>query len=90
MIPLPVILVEFLFALGLALFGASVVAYVRLRREGNWPPARPAAPSGRRNGQRAAAEPAAPSRARIYVDMLLGLVIVLWAAASWASKGYHL
>jgi hypothetical protein len=74
-IPLPVILVEFLIAFGLALFGANAVAMVRLRREGNWPPRADAGP--------------APSRPRIVTGLVLGLLVTLWALASWFGNGYH-
>ncbi len=78
MIPLPVILVEFLVAFGLALFGANALAMVRLRRDGNWPPVAPA------DGARA------PSRARIVIGLAVGLLVTLWAIASWVGNGYHL
>jgi hypothetical protein len=76
-IPLPVILVEFLVAFGVALFGANALALVRLRRDGNWPPAR----TGK--------EPA-PSAARIVTGIALGLVVTLWALATWFAHHFHL
>lgn len=74
-VPLPVILVEFLVAFGLALFGANSMAFVRLRREGNWPPEGP---------------PPQPSRTRILVGMAVGLLVTLWAVATFVSEGYSL
>ena len=71
MIPLPVILVEFLVAFGVALCGANVLAYVRLRREG--PPAGAAR---------------APSTGRIVAGIVVGLVVALWAVATWISSGF--
>lgn len=76
MIPLPVILVEFLLAFGVALFGANALALVRLRRDGNWPPVR----SGK--------EPA-PSAVRILTGIGLGLVVTLWALATWFAHHFH-
>lgn len=75
MIPVPVILVEFMVAFGLALLGANALAYVRLRRDGNWPPARTAGPS--------------PSATRVVVGFVVGLVVTLWALATWFTQGYH-
>jgi hypothetical protein len=75
-IPLPVILVEFMIAFGLALFGANAVALVRLRREGNWPPRSDAGP--------------APSRPRILAGLTIGGLVTLWAIASWLGNGYRL
>ncbi|HVF19916.1 MAG TPA: hypothetical protein VNA14_06710 [Mycobacteriales bacterium] len=77
MIPLPVILVEFLVAFGLALLLANSMAMLKLRREGNWPPE----PVG---GERA------PSRGRILTGMTVGLLVTLWAVATFVSKGYSL
>ena len=74
MIPLPVILVEFLIAFGVALCGANALALVRLRRDGNWPPARDAGP--------------APSAARIVGGIAVGLVVTLWALATWISSNF--
>jgi multisubunit Na+/H+ antiporter MnhC subunit len=76
-IPLPVILVEFLIAFGLALFGANALAFLRLRRDGNWPPT-PAR----------AGEPA-PSAARILTGIVVGFVVTLWAAATWIAHSFH-
>ncbi len=76
MIPLPVILVEFLFVLGVASFLGHGLALVRLRRDGNWPPVRDAGP--------------APSAVRIVVGIVLGAVVTLWALATWISAGYSL
>jgi hypothetical protein len=77
-IPLPVILVEFLVAFGVALFGANALALVKLRREGNWPPARTARADG-----------PAPSAARILTGLTVGLVVTLWALATWFAHGFH-
>ena len=77
MIPLPVILCEFMVAFGLALFGANSMAFVKLRREGNWPPE----PVG--------GEPA-PSRGRILIGMAVGLLVALWAVATFVSNDYSL
>lgn len=73
-IPLPVILVEFMVAFGLALFGANALALVRLRRDGNWPPARDAGP--------------APSAFRIVAGIVVGFVVAGWAVATFLSKGF--
>jgi len=73
-IPLPVILVEFLIAFGVALAGANALALVRLRRDGNWPPAREAGP--------------APSAGRIVTGIVVGLVVTLWAVATWISSNF--
>lgn len=75
MIPVPVILVEFLVAFGVALLGANALAFVRLRREGNWPPAH----SG---------DAASPSAGRIVVGFVVGLVVTLWALATWFANDY--
>jgi hypothetical protein len=77
-IPLPVILVEFLVAFGVALFGANALALLRLRRDGNWPPAR------------ATAGGPAPSAARIVTGIAVGLVVTLWAVATWIAHSFHL
>ena len=75
MIPLPVILVEFMVAFGVALLGANAMAFVRLRREGNWPPARTATgPS--------------PSAMRIVGLFVVGLVVTLWGLATWFAHDY--
>jgi len=75
-IPVPVILVEFMVAFGVALVGGNALAFVRLRRDGNWPPARTAAgPS--------------PSAARIVAGFVVGLVVTLWALATWFTHDYH-
>ncbi|HEV2889420.1 MAG TPA: hypothetical protein VGX28_03515 [Frankiaceae bacterium] len=76
MIPVPVILVEFMVAFGLALIVANALAFVRLRRDGNWPPAR------------AAAGPS-PSATRIVGGFVVGLVVTLWALATWFMNDYH-
>jgi hypothetical protein len=75
-IPVPVILVEFMVAFGVALLGANALAFFRLRREGNWPPAR-------------TADGPAPSAARIVGGFVVGLVVTLWALATWFTQGYH-
>lgn len=75
MIPVPVILVEFMVAFGVALIVANGLAFVRLRRDGNWPPARTATgPS--------------PSAARIVGGFVVGLVVTLWALATWFVNDY--
>lgn len=76
MIPIPVILVEFMVAFGVALAGANAFAFVRLRRDGNWPPAR-------------TADGPAPSATRIVVGFVVGLVVTLWALATWFTNGYR-
>jgi hypothetical protein len=86
-IPLPVILVEFLLAFGAALFIAQAVALVQLRRDGNWPPTRPVgSPEG-------AGAPAAtdrrsmvPSRARILTLLAIGLGVSLWSLATLVTQ----
>ena len=75
MVPLPVILCEFLIAFGLALLGANAMAMVRLRREGNWPP------------EAVHGQPA-PSRTRILVGITVGLLVTLWALATFVSNDY--
>lgn len=75
MIPVPVILTEFLIAFGVALAGANVLALVRLRREGSSPPARAAGSS--------------PSMPRIVALIVVGLVVTLWALATWFANDYH-
>jgi hypothetical protein len=91
-IPLPVILVEFLVAFGAALFLANAAAFVRLRRDGNWPPSRPmgAPATGRAARRAAAAGVGVPSRVRILVGMAVGLMVTLWAVATFVVKHYHL
>lgn len=74
-IPLPVILVEFMVAFGLALFGANALALVRLRRDGNWPPARDAGP--------------APSALRIVLGIVVGFVVATWAVATFISEKFE-
>lgn len=76
MIPLPVILVEFMAAFGLALFAANALALFRLRRDGNWPPARDAT-----------AGPA-PSAFRIVTGIVVGFVVVTWAVATFLAKSF--
>jgi hypothetical protein len=89
-IPLPVILCEFIVAFGLALLAANVAAYVRLRREDNWPPTRPAGtpvPTSR-SSRAAALRGPLPSRRRITTGAVIGLVMALWAVATFVSEGY--
>lgn len=76
MIPVPVILVEFLVAFGLALIGGNALAFFRLRREGNWPPAR-------------TADGPSPSSGRIVAGFVVGIVVTLWALATWFANDYH-
>lgn len=88
-IPLPIILVEFLLAFGAALFIAQAVAFVQLRREDNWPPTRPA---GRR--EPTGADPASgdqsngrlPSRPRILTLLAIGLAVSLWSLATLVTR----
>lgn len=75
MIPVPVILVEFMVAFGLALLAANALAFVRLRRDGNWPPSR----SG---------DAASPSATRIVGGFVAGLVVTLWGLATWFANDY--
>lgn len=75
MIPLPVILVEFMAAFGLAMFGGSTLALVRLRRDGNWPPARDGAGP-------------APSASLIVVGIVVGFLVATWAVATFVAKGF--
>lgn len=85
MIPLPVILVEFLLAFGAALFLANATAVVRLRREDNWPPYRPAgmpAAEAESLTRTAARELRLPSRNRILMGLAIGLGVALWAGAT--------
>ena len=77
MVPLPVILCEFMVAFGLALFGANSMAMLKLRREGNWPP------------EPVRGQPA-PSRGRILTGMTVGLLVALWAVATFVSNDYSL
>lgn len=90
MVPLPVILCEFIVAFGLALLAANAAAYVRLRRDDNWPPTRPAgAPVPTSRSARAAAlRGALPSRRRIMSGMVIGLVMALWGVATFVNEGY--
>jgi hypothetical protein len=82
-IPLPIILVEFLLAFGAALLVAQAVAIVRLRREDNWPPTRPAGTTSGPAGP-AAARPGGgvPSRSRILTQLVIGLAVSLWALST--------
>lgn len=89
-IPLPIILVEFLLAFGAALFIAQAVALVQLRREDNWPPTRPA---GRRPPPAGGAPPPAaepdvrlPSRPRILTLLAIGLAVALWSLATLVTR----
>ena len=84
MIPLPVILVEFLLAFGAALLVAQLVAIFRLRREDNWPPTRPAgrAPSDAGGAQHGADAGAVPSRSRILTQLVIGLAVSLWSLST--------
>lgn len=75
MIPLPVILVEFMAAFGLALFTAYAAALVRLRREG---------PEPAREGGRT------PSRGRLMAGLAVGFVVTTWAVATFVAEGYTL
>jgi hypothetical protein len=88
-IPLNVILIEFLLAFGAALFLANAVAIVRLRREQNWPPDRPAgvpADTAAQLTRAAAREQRVPSRARILAGLVIGLGVALWALATLAQR----
>lgn len=101
MIPLPIILVEFLLAFGAALFIAQVVAVVQLRRADNWPPTRPVSPlvpsdgpsRGAAEGPLAApragdrhAQAGVPSRPRILTLLAIGLGVSLWSLATLVSR----
>jgi hypothetical protein len=77
-IPLPVILVEFMVAFGLALFGANALALVKLRRDGNWPPARGGAGAG-----------PAPSAFRIVAGIVVGFVVATWAVATFLAHNFQ-
>jgi hypothetical protein len=89
-IPLPVILVEFLLAFGAALFIAQAVAIVQLRRDGNWPPTRPVGPpngaSAAPGGDGAADRVLVPSRVRIVTLLAIGLGVSLWALATLVHR----
>jgi hypothetical protein len=88
-IPLDVILLEFLLAFGAALFLANAVAIVRLRREQNWPPERPAglpADGAAELTRSAAREQKVPSRPRILAGLVIGLGVSLWAFATLIDK----
>jgi len=61
-VPLPVILCEFMVAFGLALFGANALALIKLRR----------------------------FTARIVGGIVVGLLVTLWAVATFVSEGYSL
>ncbi len=74
MIPLPVILVEFLVAFGVALAGANALALLRLRRDGA-----PARPDG-----------TAPSATRMVIGIVVGVVVTLWAVATWVTNSFSL
>lgn len=90
MIPLPVILVEFLLAFGAALFLANATAVFRLRREHNWPPYRPvgmAADEAQSLSRTAARERPLPSRNRILLGLVIGLSVALWSVAILLNLG---
>lgn len=83
MIPLPIILVEFLLAFGAALFLAQVVAVVQLRRAGNWPPTHPVGGALEpAEGERAGV----PSRPRILTLLAIGLGVSLWSLATLVTR----
>ncbi|MEO6711898.1 MAG: hypothetical protein ABIM89_00545 [Mycobacteriales bacterium] len=85
MVPLPVILVEFLLAFGGALFLANVVAIYRLRREQNWPPYRPAGMSDEDTqglSRSALRDNRVPSRPRILIGLVIGFGVAMYALAS--------
>lgn len=73
-IPLPVILVEFIAAFGFALLIGCTFVLLRLRSEGNWPPARTGEPG--------------PSAAFIVGGMVVGFLVGTWAVASFIAKGF--
>jgi hypothetical protein len=100
-IPLPVILVEFLLAFGAALFIGQAVAVVQLRRDDNWPPTRPVGPllpsdgSSRRlsegpvtapQGAARHGQPGVPSRPRILTLLAIGLGVSLWSLATLVTR----
>ncbi len=72
MIPLPELGVEFILGLGAALFGAN--AWVLLRPVIVRPKAGHPVPRP-------------PSRTRVYVNMLIGGVVALWALATLIARG---
>lgn len=74
MIPLPVIMVEFMAAFGLAMFLAYGLALVRLRRDAAGPPAADARP--------------APSTGRVVAGMVVGFLVASWAVATFVAKGF--
>lgn len=78
-IPLPVILCELMVGMGAALFAGSLLAFLKLRREDNWPPARPSSD----------ATTAVPSRVRVLGGLAAGLVIALWGVATFVAEGYQ-
>lgn len=89
MIPLPVILVEFLLAFGAALLLANAVAVVRLKREDNWPPYRPAGVTdteARELSRVASHQRPLPSRNRIVIGIVIGLGVSLWALATLVKR----
>jgi hypothetical protein len=82
LIPLPIILVEFLLAFGAALFLAQVVAFVQLRRTDNWPPTRPVGALEPSAGDRSGV----PSRPRILTLLVIGLGVSLWSLATLVTR----
>ncbi len=83
-IPVRVILTELILAVGLALLAANVLAWVRLRREDNWPPRRSS------RATRPGANAAVPSRARILTGIVAGLFVTLVALATFVTRSYSL
>jgi hypothetical protein len=81
-IPLPIILVEFLLAFGAALFIAQLVAVVQLRRDDNWPPTRPVGTLEGAAGERSGV----PSRPRILTMLGIGLGVSLWSLATLVAR----
>jgi hypothetical protein len=89
LIPLPVILVEFLLAFGGALLVANAAAILRLRREHNWPPYRPtgmAESEAAELTRTASREHRIPSRSRLLTGVLIGLGVSLWSLATLLDR----
>ncbi|MEP7053739.1 MAG: hypothetical protein ABI912_00640 [Actinomycetota bacterium] len=89
MIPLPLILVEFMLAFGGALLVANVAAIVKLRRDRNWPPYRPVgiSPDEAAGLSRTATrEHRIPSRSRLVSGAVIGGSVSLWSLATLLDR----